>query len=291
MLRPAFSTVACPDWTLDRVARAAAEYGFRGVELRSAGDGGMNAFASDPASTDPSKVRHTVDAAGIDLAGIGTGVRFDAPIFPPVLGHVFASRYSSVVEGKRMVDLAAACGTPFVRVFAFQVPPPPAPLAPGDTRWSALRRICSRISMVCDHARNRDVKVLIENGGDFASFIDLVKIMETVNSPLLGACYDLAAGVASGDCPVDAVKALGPRLMTARIRDHKAGTPCWLGHGDLPVKAFVQSLAASGSGAWLTYEWERAWKPELGGADSVLPEAARVMYEWSGIKAGSAAAA
>lgn len=291
MLRPAFSTVACPDWTLDRVARAAAEYGFRGVELRTVGDGGANAFASDPAFTDATKVRRVIDSAGIDLAGLGTGVRFDAPIFPPVLGHVFASRYASVVEGKRMVDLAAACGAPFVRVFAFQVPPPPAPLAPGDTRWSALKRICGRLSMVCDHARNRDVKVLIENGGDFASFIDLVKIIETVGSPLLGACYDLSAGVASGDNPVEAVKALGPALMSARVRDSRSGMPCRLGQGDLPVKGFVQALAASGSGAWLTYEWERAWRPELGGADSVLPEAARAMYEWSGITSSASAAA
>jgi sugar phosphate isomerase/epimerase len=291
MLRPAFSTVACPDWTLERVANAAAEYGFRGVELRSVGDGSPNAFASDPAFSDPRKVKHTIDAAGVDLAGIGTGVRFDAPIFPPVLGHVFASRNASIREGKRMVDLAAACGAPSIRVFAFQVPPPPAPLAPGDTRWSALKRICARLSMVCDHARNRDVSVLIENGGDFASVIDLVKIIETVNSPLLGACYDLAAGVASGDNPADAVKVLGPRLIAARIRDTRAGKPCRLGQGELPVKAFVQALAASGSNAWLTYEWDRAWLPELAGADSVLPEAARLIYEWSGIKSAAAHAA
>lgn len=291
MLRPAFSTVACPDWTLERVASAAADYGFRGVELRSVGDGGANAFASDPAFTDPDKVRSVIDRAGIDLAGIATGVKFDDPVFPPVLGHVLSARHATVRAGKRMVELAARCGAPFVRFFAFQIPGAPAPLVPGDTRWSALRRICSRLGDVCDHARNRDLRVLIQNGGDFASFNDLAKIIETVNSPLLGACYDLAAGVAAGDDPAEAVRVLGPLLMTARIRDTRAGRPCRLGQGELPVKPFVQALASSGSSAWLTFEWDRAWLPELTGADAVLPEAARVMYEWSGIKSASATAA
>ncbi|MFM9958526.1 MAG: sugar phosphate isomerase/epimerase family protein [Phycisphaerales bacterium] len=291
MLRPAFSTVACPDWTLERVAAAAADYGFRGVELRSAGDGGANAFASDPAFSDPAKVRATIDRAGVDLAGIATGVKFDDPVFPPVLGHVFASRNATVRAGKRMVDLAAKCGAPFVRFFAFQIPGPPVPLAPGDTRWSALRRICNRLGDVCDHARHRDLRVLIENAGDFASYNDLVKIIETVNNPLLGACYDLRAGIAAGDDPVDAIKALGTRLMTARLRDTRAGRPCPLGQGELPVKSFVQALAAAGSSAWITYEWDRAWLPELAGADSVLPEASRLLYEWSGVKTTAAAAA
>lgn len=261
------------------------------MELRSVGDGGLNAFGCDPAMTDAGKVRGVIERAGVDLCGVATGVRFDAPVFPPVLGHVFAARYASVREGKRMVDLAAKCGAAFVRVFAYQVPGSPAPGVPGDTRWSALKRICSRLSMVCDHARNRDLRVLIENGGDFASFIDLVKIIETVGSPLLGACYDAAAGAASGDCPTEAVRALGPRLMMARVRDARGGTPCRLGQGGVPVKELVGALASSGSDAWVVYEWERAWLRSLAGAETVLPEAARLLHEWSGIKGAGAAAA
>lgn len=291
MLRPAFSSVACPDWPLERVATAAAEFGFRGVELRSSGDGSTAALASDPAFTEPAKVKRVFDEAGVDLCGLGTGVRFDAPVFPPVLGHVFASRNASVREGKRMVDLAAACGAPFVRVFAYQVPGAPVPLAPGDTRHSALRRICNRLGDVCDHARNRDVKVLIENGGDFASVIDLVKIIETVGSPLLHACYDLSAGVAAGDAPGEAVKTLGPRLKMLRVRDEKNGRPCPLGKGDQPVKACVSALAATGSDAWVVYSWDRAWLPELAAADQVLPEAAKALYEWSSIRGVNAHAA
>ena len=48
MLKVAFSTVACPHWTLERAARAAAEYGYDGVELRTFDDG-SGRMACDPA--------------------------------------------------------------------------------------------------------------------------------------------------------------------------------------------------------------------------------------------------
>lgn len=291
MLRTAYSTVACPDWTLEQAARAAAEFGFRGVELRSAGDGGAGAFACDPAFTDPRKVRSIFDEAGVDISGIASGVRFDAPVFPPVLGHVFAARHASVSEAKRMIDLAAKCGAGFVRVFAYQIPGAPAPLVPGDTRWSALRRICARLADVCDHARNRDVRIQIENGGDFASFIDLTKIMDLVASPLLTACYDLSAGTAAGDKPADAVSALGTRISAVRVRDERGGVPCRLGQGEAPVKALIDALNGAGSDAWVTYSWDRAWLPELLGAEQVLPEAARRLNEWCGSSVSSVIAA
>ncbi len=291
MLRTAFSTVACPDWTLDRVARAAAEYGFRGVELRSFGDGDTHAFASEPASTDPAKVRALFRDNGVDLCGLGTGVRLDAPVFPPMMGHVFAKRYAGVRAGKRMVDLAAATGARYIRVFALEVPGAPVPGVPGDTKWSALRRITNRLRDICDHARNRDVRVLIENAADFAGARDLAKIIELVGSPLLGASYDIGAGVAAGDKDQDAVKLLGPRLEAVRVRDTKAGRPCLPGQGDLPIRAVCEALNAAGSSAWVVFAWDKAWLPDLAAPETALPEASRVLTSWCGLAVAGAAAA
>ena len=87
MIRTAFSTTACPDWTLDRVARAAADWGYAGVELRSLGGGGTE-LACEPALTDPEKTRAMFAGAGVSIASIATGVRFDEAVFPPVVGHI-----------------------------------------------------------------------------------------------------------------------------------------------------------------------------------------------------------
>ena len=290
-LRIAFSTVACPDWTLARVARAAAEWGYQGVELRSMGDGHPQAFASEPAHSDPAKVSEALVEAGVDLVSIATGVRLDSPIFPPVLGWAFASREASVRAAKRAVDLAAASGAKAIRVFPFQIPKGPAPGAPGDTRFSVLRRICDRLGKVCDHARNRDVTVLIENAGDFASAHDLDEIMRRVSSPQLAASYDIGAGAAAGDKPQEAVSLLGDRLWLARLRDENAGAPCQLGRGNLHVKEFVQALRRGGSNAWVVFNWDKAWRSELAGAEAVLPEAAQLLTEWCAASPTHAAAA
>src|SRR5688572_18579331 len=86
MFKTAFSTVACPEWTLARVASAAAEYGYSGVELRTFGSGSTQ-FACDPALTAPEKVRSLFGAAGTEIASLATSVAFDEPVRPPVLGR------------------------------------------------------------------------------------------------------------------------------------------------------------------------------------------------------------
>ncbi|HBS29899.1 MAG TPA: hypothetical protein DEB06_10740 [Phycisphaerales bacterium] len=278
MLRLAYSTVACPEWTLEQVVEAAGRFGFSGVELRSEGSGGT-AFASEPGLTDPLKVRRLLQAEGIELAGLATGIRFDAPIFPPVLGHVLPSREASVRAGREAIALAHAIGAPSVRVYAFET-------HGRERHASALKRICERLAKITDIARNRGVTVLIENGGSFPGAGDLVEIIDRVGSPLLGACYDLAGAVGAEDEVRAGCAALGDRLWAARIRDLRGDHPCPLGEGDLPCHSFVEAVQASsdrwGTEPWMIFSWDRAWLGDLAPADRVLGEASRVLHLWAG---------
>ena len=99
MLRLAFSTVACHTWTLERVARSAGEWGYMGVELRSFGEGGTR-FACDPALTSGGKVRELFREAGVEVAGIGGGVRFDA-----MLAAADQALYRSKQDGRNRVTV------------------------------------------------------------------------------------------------------------------------------------------------------------------------------------------
>lgn len=278
MLRPAFSTVACPSWTLDRVAASAGDWGYLGVELRSFGQGGTD-FACDPGLTDGVKVRRLFADAGVEVCGVASGVRFDAPVFPPVIGHILPAREASIREGKHMISVARDCGAPFMRVFAFEV-------QGREGRRSVLRRVCDRIYKVCDFARNRDVRVVIENGGTFARAEDLIEIMDRVRLPQLAACYDGTTAWQAGEDPAAGVAAIGPRLAVARLRDLRENRPARLGTGEAPCREFVQSLRACdetwGNDPWLVYTWDRAWLPELAPAEEVLPKAAQLIFDWSG---------
>src|SRR3981081_682694 len=100
MLKPAFSTVACPGWTLERVAREGASFGFEAVELRSFGEN-PTLLSCDPALTAEDKTRAMFTDAGAEILSLGTSIRFDEPIRPPVLGLVISDTERSVRQAKR----------------------------------------------------------------------------------------------------------------------------------------------------------------------------------------------
>jgi len=272
VFRLAFSTLACPDRTLVRVARAAIESAFAGVELRTFG-GGSSRIACDPALTAPAKVVDELFADdGVEIAGLAASTRFDAPIRPPVIGWTIGDTERDVRDAKRHLDLAEALGCRYVRVFAFEP-------APAERPSAAIKRIARRLAQVCDHARHTGVRVALENGGGYPRARHLAEIIDRVNSPHLGASYSIAVGASAGDDADEAARLLTGRLIVGRVKDLRDGRPCLPGDGEIPCRAFVESLRDTAD--WAVFEWDRLWAPDLADADAVLPAAFDRLSEWS----------
>lgn len=276
MIRTSFSTVACPDWTLQRVARNAADLGFDGVELRTFGYDSRS-FVCDPLMTSAAKVASTFGDLGVDVSGLATSIRLDHPVRPHVVGRTFLFDQERVTrQATRLVDYASLVGAPFVRVFGFEVPD-------GEKRATSVRLIANRLAAIADHARHRGVTIVLENGGSFCTAEDLREIIDMVDSPLLAACYNNAVGFAAGDDYAKAIRTLGRRLKVARLKDVGEHGCVPLGTGESRAQAFVQGLASYGHfDGWLCYEWDRAWNDALAPAGEVLPQAIRTIYGWLG---------
>ncbi len=274
MTRTAFSTVACPGATLEQVAHDAASFGFQGVELRTLGPGGAE-FACDPGLTSPEKVHRLFRDAGVGIVGLASGAHFCEPVLPPVLGYVLGLHHKPVAYAKTIIDLAARLALPYVRVFAFE---PPEQSARG--RRQARRRIVDRLRLAADAAHNTGVRLLLENGGAFSTARDIASLIEDVASSDLAACYSILPAVRAGEDPAEGVSILGYNLQTARIKDIKDNTPCPLGEGSLPCRAFVEAIRSAPDCRWLIVEWDRAWLPELAAHADVLPTAAQRCTEW-----------
>jgi sugar phosphate isomerase/epimerase len=270
MSRVAFSTVACPEWPLERVVEMGARWGYDGVELRTQGFGTTD-FACDPAATDPGKTRRLFADAGLEIASLATGLSFDAPIRPRVMGRVFGDQEKAVRRAKRAIDLAAQVECSLVRVFAFQVPA-------GEKRAPTLERIVQRLRIVTDHADKTGVRVALENGGSFRTASDLMEIINGVGSVLLGASYSGAVAASAGEDPVHGAAALGERLWIARVKDLRGGVPCLPGDGDSACARFV---AGAGAAPWAVFEWDRAWLRGLQAPESALPEGAARLFAWT----------
>ncbi|MEO1009353.1 MAG: TIM barrel protein [Planctomycetota bacterium] len=276
MIRTAFSTVACPAWKLDEVARTAAELGFDGVELRTFGYGSRQ-FVCDPMMTGARKVARTFGDLGLDVCCLATSIALHTPIRPHVIGRTFLfDQERETRRATRIVDFASQIEAPFVRLFGFEVPE-------GETRHAAIRLIAQRLATIADHARHRGVTILLENGGSFRTAAALREVLNAVDSPLAAACYGNAVAHAAGDDFGEGVRTLGRRLRLARLKDVRGGVPVLPGDGDREAEAFVRELAGYPYfDGWLSFEWDAAWHDNLAPADEVLPDAIRRIYGWLG---------
>lgn len=284
LMQIAFSTVACPDWTLERVMSFADEAEYDGVELRTFG-WGSTGLACEPALTDAAKVRRLALESGTHLMCLGTSLKFDDAIRPPVLGRVLASETRSLEDSKRFLVLADELECPALRVFGFEAPA-------GEKRAATDERVVRRLKLLLDAARARRVRIVIENGGTYSRAEDLAQLIRACAHPWLGAAYNIAVGAAAGDTPEAAIDLLSDRLWTVKLKDLDGPRPVELGRGDVPLRPAVEHLARRDYRGWLVVEWMKYWVPEIAEAEGVLTRAVGTLQEWIvGARAGSAAGA
>lgn len=274
MLKPAFSTVACPEWTLSEVADRASACGFEAVELRTFGVASSR-FACDPALTDGEKVRRIFSGRGVEILSLATGVSLEEPVNPPVIGWAISDTERSVRAARWAIDLAVAIECPLVRVFGFDIPA-------REDRSIATARIAKRLAAVADHAHNTGIRVVIENGGGFRKASEVVELVTAAASPLVGVSYSLPVGVDAGDSLEAALDALGDRLWVARFKDLNHGQPVPLGEGQIPCEQFTRELLKRGFSGPLVYEWDRAWRTGLAPAEVELAAASARVWGWLG---------
>ena len=127
MPRLAFSTLACPDWPLERVLVNCRRYGYDGVEIRQiAGETDLLKVA-EIAPSRHAELRRTLGALGLTICGLASSVRFD------YLEQTV--REEQLRSGQKYVELAAALGARFVRVFGDVLPAgPPSREKPLSSR-------------------------------------------------------------------------------------------------------------------------------------------------------------
>jgi sugar phosphate isomerase/epimerase len=273
-MKIAFSTLACPDMPLDQVASLAAQCGYLGVDMRSFIDADER-MGNDPMSLDPERVDSIFDDAGVTPLCLSTGVRYDAPIDPPVIGRVWVNEEAGVPDTKAFVDLADRAHVKFVRVYGCDLP------AAEPRTWS-MRRVVDRLALAAQTCRNTDVRLLIENAGSFSQAAALRDLIDRVGSQWLGASYNIQAAVNAGECPLNAIDTLGESLKVVRVMDvDDDGYPVELGKGVYPLEKFFAKLRNTGFDGWVVYEYPKHWCPELSDdSRKVLQDAADLMYQW-----------
>ncbi len=269
MKGPAFSTLACPTWTLAQALARGREYGYRALELRLI-DGEL--IEDSMPAAEHKRVGTLLSDSGLALVAVDSSIRLTEGQPAVVAGPI-----------ARFLELAAGWGSPLVRVFGGK--------GERDNAAVALR-LASR------EAERSGVRIGLETHDEFSSAASVASVLAAVDSPDVGAIWDIVHTNRTGETPAEVVAHLGARILDVHIKDARRTDPTgsWqdgfgyvlLGRGEVPVRACLEALQTAGYQHWVVAEWEKRWHPEIEEPEMALPQHAAVLNEWLAVLGGTA---
>ncbi|HUE75819.1 MAG TPA: sugar phosphate isomerase/epimerase family protein [Chloroflexota bacterium] len=254
----AFSTLGCPDWTLEQVATAARDYGYEGVELRLV-DG--NLITSETVRTNRDRLERLFDAAILPIVGFGSSARFSMTDE--------TERRQNVEAATRIIDVASELGVPLVRVFGGKRPD-------GVDEATGIDNVVKGLNELATAAERAGVTVALETHDDFSSAVLVSSVMERVPSRAVGVIWDTHHPHRVGESSEQIWKAIGERLVHVHVKDARRNGGGWdlvlLGEGEVPVDEVVNLLRREGYPGFISVEWEKKWHPEIPTPEVALPQ-------------------
>ncbi len=257
----AFSTLACPAWSGERIAAEAARLGYDAVEIRL-----LDGDVLDPVADTP---RITAAVAACRAHGV-TVCAFDTSCR---LVHADPADHARhVADLARWIGLAQALQVPLLRIFGGE--------AAGVPEAVANQQAVETLTWAAGVAAGRGVVLALETHDAFASAARVATVLAQVGSPAAAALWDTLHPYRVGESVAAVLAALGPYLAHVHLKDGQRPAPGgsdWslvpLGDGDVPLPAMIAALRAHGYTGVLSFEWEKKWHPELATPEIVLPAA------------------
>ena len=273
-----FSTLGCPKWDWLTALDFAAAHGYSAVELR-----GILDVMDLPKSPifQPARLAQTKrELAERSLVISDLGASANLHEMEP--GKLAAG----MAEARGFIDLAAALGVPFVRVFGNTFPP-------KVSREKTLEHIARNLRTLGEYAQARNVVVLIETHGDFIDSPTVLELIRRADSPGAQILWDAHHTFVIGkESPETSVRELGKYIRHTHLKDSvPAGSDrryVLTGTGEVPVRRQVEALARMGYRGFYSYEWEKRWHPEIEEPDVAFAHFATVVSGYlrdAGVKA------
>ena len=255
-MKLSFSTLACPQWSWERIVEQARVLGYDGIELRGVLD-----------ELDPLALQPLLPARRAASLSRLHQLKLSLPCIDTSCVFLSSSQEltQTLEEGRRIVDLAQASGTPWVRFFGDRVP-----TGMGDD--DAVARVSLALNELGRYAQGTGVSVLLETHGSCANPKFTRRIFDRVDSPATGVLWDLANPVEAGFAPETVWELLHPLIAHVHVKDVTArGKPCLPGIGVVPIPKCIQLLREGGYTGWLSFEWERRWYTGIEAPEVALP--------------------
>ena len=266
----AFSTLGCPAWEFAKILDFAVQNEFAAVELR--GLQGNLDLPSHPifAAQRMEQTKRDIASHNLRIACVSSSTD---------LGEADAKEHAAgLKDARRFIDLAAALGSPYVRVFGRSSDSEKPTTPNADLK----KQVAAGLRELGDYAGPRNIVVLLESHDDFTAAAVLRDVFQLADSPYVGLLWDAYHTFASSnESPELTVRTLQSWIRHTHLKD-AVGTGAnrdyvLTGRGNIPVREQIQVLHATGYKGFFCFEWEKVWHPELQEPEIAIADYARVV--------------
>jgi len=260
-MKLSFSTLGCPDWSLDQIAKNAVALGYDGVELRTDKDG--NHFSPDAPLSEARRVGKMFRKAG-------------APVFS-LAGY---SRFAFVDDNeiaknqalmRKLIAIADAMGANFIRTFAGQIPK-------ESNRDEMTEKVARAIKPLAQLAAKKKITIGLETHDDWCSGDRVMRVVDIVKSRGFGVVYDIHNAFNSGIEPWDVTyRKVRKHICYCHVKDAYTGSDgkpqyVLLGAGQLPIQKILRTFKRDGYKSYFSFEWEKKWHAQLENSERAFPQ-------------------
>ncbi len=260
-----YMTWVAPEWDVEKLIEGARKYGYNGVELRVEA-GHAHGLELDTSPDTLARVRSTFTQAGVEISCVATSLRFSMP--------EESERAEAVEKLKRYVSYAQMLGSPYLRVFAGQMPD-------GVEPAGVIDYISDALAEGVEAAEDKPVTILIETHDSLSHTAYVGEILKQVYSEKLGVLWDVAHPVRHLESLEGAYDNIATHVRHVHVHDlaYLEGRTKYeavaLGEGFVPYEKAIRFLHHDGFQGHLSVELMKV------DPDEVLPQYAEKLREYT----------
>lgn len=271
----AFSTLGCPAWDWKKILDFAAQHGFAAIELRGI-EGKLDLpalplFAPDRIEQTKNEIR----ASKLQIACVSSSAQLymEDP----------AKREKQLEDARRFIDLAAALGAPYVRVFGGKADSDKSPTPSDETKV----RVAAGLRELGKYAGPYKVTVIIESHDHFTSSATLKDVLRAAGSANVGLLWDAHHTFAtSNEDPRYTVHEIGTWIRHTHLKDSIGSGEdrkyVLTGRGNVPIAHQIEALRSIRYNGFYCFEWEKLWHPDIEDPEIAIADYARVVGQCLG---------